>query len=655
MRSKHMAWLGLAAGLALGGTATAQDVVWDTGVNHPVLFNGTLTNLGLSSGNLGAGLEQRWFAMPFRVTGGTPNTTITVVDVNYFSPAGSVPATIEYIIWNRTGHPSNPAHKPTTIFTQGTLGPHAPGMDDPRSAVVDDWLHRFENLNIVLPDGDYYFTIYGAGGSATPNAAWFVGADLQAEDLEWNGSWRQANLAGGFQVYNPPNIVAPPEMADPEDRLNTSFTLWRQLPPPPPPPANDTCATAEVVTLTGAATLVSGTTLGSTSDTGTRSCWFSEGVGRAVWYQFTGNGSTLNITMCGFTSMDTVLHVYTGSCGSNLYCAAGDDDGCGGTQPQLDLCTTAGTTYYVAVTNAGTAGTDGAFEFVIQDMGACTPPAAPANDTCAGAVNVAIGSTVAGTIENATIDVGAPNCGAAAVDEVEGPGVWYTVVGNGQTLTATMCTPLSTDPHFDSKLNVYTGACNNLPGLTCVAYNDDGCSTGPQDFALYSVVSWCAAPGVTYRLLVHEFFNSTNLPGGTFPNQPVDNVPTFTLTITSDGVPCGQTDCDSNGTGDADQIAANPALDCFTASAPPVGGFNTVGGPNGSLDACECPANFNRDAAVGTSDISAFLSSWFNDISTGQTKADINCSGSIGTNDVSTFLSIWFAALNGQPSYNNCP
>ncbi|HYE03338.1 MAG TPA: hypothetical protein VD963_08900 [Phycisphaerales bacterium] len=114
-------------------------------------------------------------------------------------------------------------------------------------------------------------------------------------------------------------------------------------------------------------------------------------------------------------------------------------------------------------------------------------------------------------------------------------------------------------------------------------------------------------------------------------------------------------DCNGNGIDDAQEIAGSPAMDCFDPAAGTLNGFHQVGGPNGAIDACECPANFNRDAAVGTSDISAFLSSWFNDITTGQTKADINCSGSIGTNDVSTFLSIWFAALNGQPAFNNCP
>ncbi|HYE01780.1 MAG TPA: hypothetical protein VD963_00955 [Phycisphaerales bacterium] len=64
-----------------------------------------------------------------------------------------------------------------------------------------------------------------------------------------------------------------------------------------------------------------------------------------------------------------------------------------------------------------------------------------------------------------------------------------------------------------------------------------------------------------------------------------------------------------------------------------------------------CPADFNDSGTVTTSDISAFLSAWFADISGGTTTADFNNSGSTTTADISAFLSAWFAAISG----GGCP
>ncbi|MBC7834928.1 MAG: hypothetical protein H7Y88_07485 [Phycisphaerales bacterium] len=113
-------------------------------------------------------------------------------------------------------------------------------------------------------------------------------------------------------------------------------------------------------------------------------------------------------------------------------------------------------------------------------------------------------------------------------------------------------------------------------------------------------------------------------------------------------------DCNQNGTPDDQEIAANPALDCFDADAAPVGGFNTRGGPNGIPDACECAADWDRNGTVGSADITSFLASWFNDLTTAQTKADFNCSGSTGSADITAFLSRWFQNLVGQPPFSGC-
>jgi hypothetical protein len=52
-----------------------------------------------------------------------------------------------------------------------------------------------------------------------------------------------------------------------------------------------------------------------------------------------------------------------------------------------------------------------------------------------------------------------------------------------------------------------------------------------------------------------------------------------------------------------------------------------------------CPADFNRDGAIGVPDIFAFLSAWFAQ----QAASDFDADGAIGVPDIFAFLSAWFA------------
>ncbi|HYE02119.1 MAG TPA: GC-type dockerin domain-anchored protein, partial [Phycisphaerales bacterium] len=58
-----------------------------------------------------------------------------------------------------------------------------------------------------------------------------------------------------------------------------------------------------------------------------------------------------------------------------------------------------------------------------------------------------------------------------------------------------------------------------------------------------------------------------------------------------------------------------------------------------------CPADFNDDGALTTSDISAFLVAWFSDLAGGTAAADFNADGSVTTSDISAFLAAWFQGL----------
>ncbi len=67
------------------------------------------------------------------------------------------------------------------------------------------------------------------------------------------------------------------------------------------------------------------------------------------------------------------------------------------------------------------------------------------------------------------------------------------------------------------------------------------------------------------------------------------------------------------------------------------------------LDGCgtACPADWNQDGAVTSSDISAFLTVWLQSLVDGTLAADFNADGHVSSNDISAFLTAWLEAVSG--------
>lgn len=136
----------------------------------------------------------------------------------------------------------------------------------------------------------------------------------------------------------------------------------------------------------------------------------------------------------------------------------------------------------------------------------------PPNDDCDAAEALAVPGTAFGTTIGANFD---PEAGATCGTAITAEGVWYTVIGNGNTFTASTCDG-ATD--YDTKLSVF---CEDCADLTCVDGNDDGGSQNPQ---FCSEIAFCTQIGAEYSVLVHGFGADTG---------------NFELTMTDDGVPCG--------------------------------------------------------------------------------------------------------------------
>jgi len=147
----------------------------------------------------------------------------------------------------------------------------------------------------------------------------------------------------------------------------------------------------------------------------------------------------------------------------------------------------------------------------------CSKAVLPKNDDCANAQAIGVPSSTLGSNQGALADPQATNCGGLGF----GPGVWYTISGTGNTVTATTCSP---NTFMDTQMIVYCGS--GCDSLFCVTSNDDDgvCSEpgfSPPEWR--STVTFCTAPGTTYWIFVQGFGGSQG---------------DFELIVSDDGFPC---------------------------------------------------------------------------------------------------------------------
>ena len=122
----------------------------------------------------------------------------------------------------------------------------------------------------------------------------------------------------------------------------------------------------------------------------------------------------------------------------------------------------------------------------------------PPNDQCASARPIACGQTLPGTTIGADA-VGDPT--GSCTETVDGAGVFYSLVGTGQTIVVSTCNP---GTNYDSKLFVYTGTCGSY---VCVGGNDDGLGCNSTS----SKVTFASVAGTRYLIFVSGYAGATGL------------------------------------------------------------------------------------------------------------------------------------------------
>src|SRR5207249_5443468 len=224
---------------------------------------------------------------------------------------------------------------------------------------------------------------------------------------------------------------------------------------------NDTCDGATVIGTAPFVDSIDATQATTDSSDPFGSCACGQN-GHSVWYRFTPEHSgevTIDTAGSGY---DTVLSVFTGTCGAPVALTCNDDSN-GTLQSQVSFTATAGTTYLVEVTTFCDAPA-GALQVHLEQQVALS------NDTCGAATEITTAQFRRDVdARQATRDATDPavGCGCGA----NGGSVWYS-------FTAPTSAPGTIDTFgssYDTVLAVFTGQCGALTRVA--SCNDDSGGT----------------------------------------------------------------------------------------------------------------------------------------------------------------------------------
>jgi len=230
----------------------------------------------------------------------------------------------------------------------------------------------------------------------------------------------------------------------------------------PPGLFNETCNLAQFIP---AGVIVDGTTIGARDD-GDGSCGSSNNS-PDVWFRYrpVTSGSVTYSTCDTTTNFDTVLSIFSGSCG-NLVELGCNDDSCGLRTNVVVNNSVAGVDYFIRAT--GFSGSTGNFKLKITGGGGVVPPP---NDLCANRPGIGLGSTPFSTLNATTDGPTHTGCSFFGNNNITND-VWfnYPSLCDGD-LTIATCSNAA----WDTKIAVYGAyGCDNLDARL-LACSDDDC------------------------------------------------------------------------------------------------------------------------------------------------------------------------------------
>jgi len=278
-------------------------------------------------------------------------------------------------------------------------------------------------------------------------------------------------------------------------------------------PDNNDCAGATAITPGTVCSTTLGTTFRATASTGVPVCTPALGTpDDDVWYSFVATRASHDVTMDEFTGFDGVVQVLSGSCGSltSLQCA--DLSAAGGAENLRVGGLTVGQTYYIRIyssTNVAPGAGNSNFTLCVTNS-----PTPPANDDCAGAIELPVqlgvtscttpllGTNVAASASaNVPVPSSCTGAGTGAAN-YQGGDVWYKV-----TVPLSGALRLETGNQVggfitDTGMALYSGTCGSLTQIEC---DDNDSPNG--NFSLIDATG--LTPGDVLYLRVWEYGNDT--------------------------------------------------------------------------------------------------------------------------------------------------
>lgn len=209
-----------------------------------------------------------------------------------------------------------------------------------------------------------------------------------------------------------------------------------------------------------------------------------------VWFKFTTTASgNYGITVNGSGDFNPVVQLFSGNCNALTPVACVNATG-NGLIENLTANNLVEATYFVRVYDANT-GSGGSGNFVISVYNIIAPPA---NDECAAATTLTIGTPVeSGNTANASASAGVPLC-TASTPGTPDDDVWFKF-----TATSTI-TRISANggSAYNVVLQYFSGACGSLTSIGCVS------STGAAGVEMAELTT---VIGTTYYIRVYHSAN----------------------------------------------------------------------------------------------------------------------------------------------------
>lgn len=261
-------------------------------------------------------------------------------------------------------------------------------------------------------------------------------------------------------------------------------------------PANDNCSGAINLTVNAnnlCGVTTTGTTVGATQSMS--GCNFTS-ADDDVWYKFTATATTHKIEVRSLTLQNPVFQVFSGPCtGLTSLACVNENNSTSHTEKSIVSGLTIGNEYFIRVHSGSSLSTTrGTFTICVG------LPASPANDECAGAINLTVNQNQSCTLTtNATNADASQSMSGCSAGSVADDDVWFSFTATSAVHNIT----LSGSSVIVPVVELFDGSCGSLQSKACYQSNSPNFTLKIGDLT----------PGQTYLFRVYSYYQGLSQTG----------------------------------------------------------------------------------------------------------------------------------------------